>query len=150
VTNLKRILVATDFSPASNQAVEEAIALAHGLGAELTVLHAWFAPMWAMPDGGAVMPSAETVAQLSNWSKEQLDALRVRCVNAGLKVQTRNVEGPPADAIARVADEERFDLVVVGTHGRTGVRHMLLGSVAEHVVRTCRVPVMTVHSAPKP
>ena len=148
MSNLKRILVATDFSPASGQAIEEGIALARALGAELTVLHAWFAPMWAMPDGGMVAPDGETVAQLSRWSKEELDRVRVRCVAAGVAVQTRNVEGPPADAIARVADEEHFDLVVVGTHGRTGMRHFLLGSVAEHVIRTCKVPVMTVHSAP--
>jgi nucleotide-binding universal stress UspA family protein len=145
---IEKILVATDFSPTSDRAVEQAMAMARAFGAELTLLNAWFAPMWAMPDGGAIAPEPETIAKLSHWSEEQLEKVRQRCVAAGVRVRARTVEGPPADAIPRVADEEGYDLIVLGTHGRTGVRHLLLGSVAEHVVRVSRTPVMTVHAGP--
>ncbi len=145
---INRILVATDFSPQSEEAVHRALELAEALHAEVTLLHAWFAPIYAMPDGSTIVPDPTSIAEMATRSHDQLEALRERLAKPGLKLSARVVEGPPAETIARVADGEHFDLLVVGTHGRTGVRRLLLGSVAEHVLRTAHTPVMTVHAAP--
>jgi nucleotide-binding universal stress UspA family protein len=145
---IRRILVATDFSPQSEAAVRQAIELAQALEAEVTLFHSWFAPVYGLPDGSAIVPDAETVAQLASSASQQLDAWRARVARPGVRLSTRVAEGAPAEAITGVAQAEHFDLIVIGTHGRTGVRRLLLGSVAERVVRSSQVPVMTVHSAP--
>ena len=145
---IKHILVATDFSPPAEEAVRRALELAEALHAEVTLLHAWFAPIYAMPSGRELVPDPTIIAEMASSARVQLEALRERLTRPGLKLSTRVVEGPPAETIVRVADSEKFDLLVVGTHGRTGMRHLLLGSVAERVVRIAHTPVMTVHAAP--
>ena len=70
----------------------------------------------------------------------------IQCLWNGLEVDFQSVDGPPAPEIARIAMEQKYDLVVLGTHGRTGLARFLMGSVAEEVVRTCHVPVLSIHT----
>ena len=131
---LERVVVATDFSVCSLNAIELAEELARRFGAELVLVHAEGRPLIDadlayLAHAGAERRLAEAVAHL------QAPGLRVRAVLR---------PGAPVDEIPATARAEGADLVVVGTHGRTGVRHLLLGSVAEAVVRAAPCPVLTV------
>src|SRR4051812_49113310 len=84
----------------------------------------------------------------ANAVVRQLDELRARLSRPDVKISISGVEGAPGESIPRIADEERYDLIVVGTHGRTGLRHILLGSIAEAVVRHAHRPVLTIHEPP--
>jgi len=141
----KRILVPVDFSPASDHALEYALDLAERLGAEVHIAHAYQLPVYALPDGG-VMVGPEFVARLSEASQSSLNEMAARHSDRGLTLHKHLVDGPAHLEIERLATDIPADLVVMGTHGRTGVKHFLLGSVAERVVRICPVPVITVRS----
>ena len=123
---MKRILVATDFSELSGAAVKAAADLARQAGGRLTVLHVM------MPGEASVTDALIAIA----------DELR-----NGVDVETALALGDPAEEIVRHARRHEVDLVVLGTHGRTGVTRALLGSVAERVVRTSCCPVLTVPEA---
>ncbi len=133
----KKILFATDFSPASEAALAYATALARDSGAKLLVLHVQEPQM---PFSGTEMyvPLAELP---SAQIKKMLDSIvpadeTVECVH-------RLAIGAPAEEIVRIAAEENADTIVMGTHGRTGLTRLLMGSVAESVVRRARCPVFT-------
>jgi nucleotide-binding universal stress UspA family protein len=129
----RRILCPLDFSEESRAAVTVAADVARRFGAELTMLH-------VEADGHTLLQaSGSPGGQLSDWKREA-EALH------GGAVSTVTRRGAPADAIVSEAAEGGFDLVVMGTHGRTGRDHALIGSVAESVVRRSRVPVLTVHA----
>ena len=127
---IRRILVATDFSQASDAAVARAREIAVPLGASLCLLHVF--------EDDSFVTSAVATERLA------------KTVEAGLGHRTALVTGPVASAIVEYADGHAFDLIVMGTHGRTGVAHLLLGSVAERVVRTATCPVLTVRQEPVP
>ncbi len=131
---MQRILVGTDFSLCSLGAIEYAEALARRHDAELLVLHAEGLPL--VGSEMADVTRAATERELARAAQH----LRER----GLRVRTLLRPGAPIEEILRAAETERADLVVVGTHGRKGVGHVLLGSVAEHVVRAAPCPVLTV------
>lgn len=139
-TSIRRILCPVDFSEPSTQAYEYAVGLARALGAELHVAHAYQLPVYALPDG-AMMPTAEVAASVSAEAQKSLDAMPEA---EGITVKRHLTEGVPHKEIDRLVDEYDIDLVVMGTHGRTGIARLLVGSVAERVVRTCSVPVVTV------
>lgn len=145
MAEFKRILVPVDFSPASDVALEYALDLAERLGAQVDVVHAYQLPVYALPDGG-VMVGPEFVTRLTESSQQSLDELVARHESRGLTLHKHLVDGPAHLEIERLAKSLPADLVVMGTHGRTGVKHFLLGSVAERVVRICPVPVITVRS----
>ncbi|HYD43279.1 MAG TPA: universal stress protein [Anaeromyxobacter sp.] len=141
----KTICCPIDFSDASRAAMEVAADLAARTGASLTLLHAYPVPGYTFPDG-SVVASARMLQELADQSakhlaewKSQAEALGVRTVNA------ETVVGEPAAEIVAWARERKTDLLVLGTHGRTGLEHALMGSVAEKVVRRARCPVLTVH-----
>jgi nucleotide-binding universal stress UspA family protein len=134
---LKNILVATDFEPTSEAALTYGRALATTFGARLHLLHvAENDFLRASVTDPHVLKTA--VARRLN---ERLTAedRQVRGARATLEVSDR-----PADTITRYAKREQIDLIVMGTHGRTGVTHLLMGSVAEQVVRMAPCPVLTV------
>ena len=140
----KRICCAVDFGEPSRVALEQAADLAKRFEAQLTVIHVVVPPPQAARD---VLVSSRAVAttqakedeeMLARW---QLDAE----ARAGRPVRSLVLSGDPATQIVRHAREERFDLVVVGTHGRTGVPRLILGSVAERVARGSPCPVLIVH-----
>ena len=143
--DLHRILVPTDFSKYSANAVTYAAAFADKFGAELVVLH-------VVQDLALFIPEAVLIAPVMTPPLEQFKAAAqaalekvVRDMNlTGLKVQTEIASGVPFAEIIRVARAQNVDLIVMGTHGHTGLAHMLLGSVAEKVVRKAPCPVLTV------
>ena len=138
---LKRILLPTDFSETAQDAVEYARDLAAGYGATLHLLYVIPDPHtqpWAGAASGIVIPDL-----LTEWETEargQLAAIELGDLST---VRVTRV-GHPFVEIVRYAKEHEIDLVVMGTHGRGAVKHMLLGSVAEKVVRTAPCPVLTV------
>jgi nucleotide-binding universal stress UspA family protein len=128
--NIKKILYATDFSSHSNQAYFHAVALAEGHGADLIILHV-YSPTAADLEG-MVPDSRSEDLDVSYW-RQQLE--QIHPVNSGIRVHHVLLEGSPADEIVRYATEQGIDLIVMGTHGRTGLERLLMGSVAEKVVR---------------
>jgi nucleotide-binding universal stress UspA family protein len=143
MTEFRRILCAVDFSQPSERAFEYALALAARLGAEVNVVHVYQVPAYALADGVFEMPS-EVVGELVSWIKEQLDQFVAAKARPGVNSTARLCEGIPYVEIVRAAKDA--DMIVVGTHGRTGLNHLLVGSVAERVVRTSDIPVVTVRT----
>jgi nucleotide-binding universal stress UspA family protein len=142
--SIRKILVPTDFSETSEAAARYALELAATMGASVTLLHAYALDVYPVgADGAVYIPSPETVAETMRAAGRELDRFRTR-LPQGIPIDARTMEGRAAEAIVSTARDHGFDLVVMGTHGRTGLRHLLIGSVAEHVVRTSAVPVLTV------
>jgi nucleotide-binding universal stress UspA family protein len=142
---LKNILVATDFSEAADAALAYGRALARTFGATLHVLHV--ADDMYMRLGGdayaAVLPDLQQ--DVERQAKDRLVKLLVD--DDPIPLPTESVvitSGATAPAIVNYAAQAGIDLIVVGTHGRGAVAHLLMGSVAERVVRTARCPVLTV------
>jgi nucleotide-binding universal stress UspA family protein len=136
------ILHPTDFSPSSEQAFHLACSLARDHGARLIALHVLERPLIIQ---SGVMTPPPPPAPLPDEREALLERLRRLQPSApGVRVECRVEEGDPTTAILQVAQEAACDLIVLGTHGRTGLRRLLLGSVAEQVVRKAPCPVLTV------
>jgi nucleotide-binding universal stress UspA family protein len=148
--NIQGILHPTDLSTHSMGAFRVACALARDYGARLIVLHV--APVPTVGAAGIVPspPVAGSEASADDTQKELAAALRdFQAKDAKVPIEHRVEHGDPADVIRKVAAEARCDLIVMGTHGRTGLRRMLMGSVAEQVLRRGTCPVLIV-KAPLP
>lgn len=151
MTSKPRWLVAYDFSRAADAALELAIDELEARRGELLLFHAY-----ATPDVpyAAPWPEVETgFASVSELDRSlglevgraiERVAADVRDRAPRLEVEVVVARGAPAEAILQAADEHRVDRIVVGTHGRTGLAHALLGSVAERVLRLAKVPVLVV------
>lgn len=145
MTTPKNILVPVDFSETSDRALGYAQALAEAFGARIHVLHvipdphsqAWSIEATGM-SLGSLMETWESDAQ------KRLDGLELGDVGGERVTKV----GQPHNEIIRYAESKKSDLIVIGTHGRGAIEHMLLGSVAEKVVRTAPCPVLTVRQAP--
>jgi nucleotide-binding universal stress UspA family protein len=139
----KKLCCAIDLSEASHAAMREAMELAHRFGGELELLHVHLPPAAATPNLNAVPPSfldvvsGELRSAVGAWQEEAERAV-------GRPVHATVLPGAPADEIIRFVREHRQDLLVVGTHGRRGVERLLLGSVAERVVREAPCSVLVV------
>ncbi|MGQ0659218.1 MAG: universal stress protein [Chromatiales bacterium] len=142
---IRRILCATDFSNASRRAYEYAIDLATKLKAEIVLVHAYQVPTYTLPDGMVEVP-VEVESEVRKRLGEQLEAFQRSADTKGVAVRTQLSDGVPYVEITHAARELRADLIVIGTHGRTGLAHLLLGSVAERVVRISEIPVLTIRS----
>ena len=145
IITMSRILFPTDFSESSKTAQQYAIALADRFGAELHLMHV-VPPLVPYPDVASpwVMPESEV--------KYQIDAadqrLRREITSPWLESYAPKyvtVSGFAVDEILKYAADQKIDLIVVGTHGHTGLSRLLIGSVAEKLVRTANCPVLTVH-----
>jgi nucleotide-binding universal stress UspA family protein len=143
---IHRILVATDFSEPAQAALNWGATLARDLGIHLHLLHVVPEP-YAYPWGNemAMMPIPEILAQSEVAARRQLDELAALTKLPADRTVTKAIVGTPVDQILAYMAAEHIDLVVVGTHGRGLVGHLLLGSVAERIVRRSPVPVLTVH-----
>ena len=140
---IRRILFPTDFSERAAAAWSYARMMSENFSAELVLLHVLQEPMAMLPESSlAVAPPAVNLVELTRSAEQGLDQLRVDPPGTIGERLVRN--GPPAEEIVRYAREMEADLIVLGTHGRTGIAHALLGSVAERVVRKAPCPVMTV------
>ena len=145
-----KILVASDLTEASQPALRTAIELGRRLGATLTALHviepAYQANHWFVPHIGA---DAEALASLIDRelgaARAKLDG-QLKALDAPDSTELHVLIGRPAQTIVDTAKNLGFDLLVVGTHARKGLEHAILGSVAERVVRTSLVPVLTVRA----
>ena len=142
---IHRILFPTDFSPSSQQAQNYACSLAENFSAELHALHVVPDPM-PIPgaEGSWILPDY-SVPKLVHEAELEL-AVRMEAALTGDVTVVRSVQiGKPVLAIIDYAKEHEIDLIVIGTHGHTGLSHLLLGSIAEKVVRLATCPVLTVH-----
>jgi nucleotide-binding universal stress UspA family protein len=144
---IRRILCPVDFSRFSHHALEQAVALAREFGAEVTALHASaVAPVTALAPMGA--PIVLEPARLSAAERQAVTAELRDFTNeieaGGLKVVTTLKELDPVQAIVGTAETWPADLIVIGTHGRSGFERLMLGSVAEKVLRKAPCPVLTV------
>jgi nucleotide-binding universal stress UspA family protein len=153
---MKRILVPTDFSPASDRAIEQATELARALPAEVHLLHKVVYPephagteLLDRPFDAARFENVlrEVLERPEREAREALDSRRARLERDGLRVSARlETSGDVYERIESAIDALKPDLVVMGTHGRSGVRKWLMGSVAEKTLRHAACDVMTLHA----
>ncbi len=146
MTTIRQILCATDLSPASEPAWEEAQLLARILGAELVLLHVL--PPFPIPRESYFPPHLypELAEGAEREARASLDGWLAKLGDPTVKARSRLVEGSAAPRILDVVREEGSDLVVVGTHGRSGLGRVVLGSVADRVLRLATGPVVTVRA----
>lgn len=137
----QHLLVPTDFSEYANYALDYAIELANTLQARLTLLHVIHLTPLAMGDIGVsgLLPYLE---EMETDAQQRMQALLNRVHQAGLQGEIVIVHNVPFQAIIDTAIDNGADLIVMGTHGRTGLTHVLMGSVAERVVRLAPCPVL--------
>jgi nucleotide-binding universal stress UspA family protein len=143
--HIKHVLVAHDFGETAQEALVYALDLAEQLKARVTIVHAYEIPIYGFPEGLAL--NAEVVGRIEAVSAKALEGVVERARRPGVDVDGVLRQGPAWSEIGGAAAEVKADLIVIGTHGRTGLAHALLGSVAEKVVRTAHCPVLTVHSS---
>lgn len=141
----KRILVPTDFGDASEAAIEYAIDLAKAIGSEVVLLHSFEIPAVGFPDG-ALVATAEMTNRVLEGAQVGLDRQVSSYESRGVPLRSVIKQGDAWRTVIATADELGADLIVMGTHGRKGLPRALLGSVAEKVVRTANVPVLTIHA----
>ncbi len=140
---MRRILCPTDFSAECEKALKRAAGLALHFDAELILLHVVTYPFWATREEFSL--AAE---RLRAQAIETMDATRERVASAGGRVASKVVDGVVGRVVVEQAKELEADLIVMGTHGRTGIKRWAIGSIAERVVRSSHVPVWTVRVEP--
>ena len=144
----EHVLVATDLSPASLLAIDAAATLAKAFGARVTLAHV-FDPSPLTPTATSQLTTAEQLEVAQSYERHLLGELeRLRDTRlAGLDAGVALLQGrSAADELCRHAEKADVDLIVIATHGRTGLARMLIGSVAERVVRHATCPVLTLRS----
>ena len=146
-----RILVPMDFSAPSDAALDYARSVAMRFDASLHLLHVADDPYRVLYSSDVLVPEverlrAEIVREATGWLRDRVTEPDVK--ELGATVET--IIGTPAGSIVEYADGNDIDLIVMGTHGRSGMSHVLMGSVTERVVRTASCPVLTVREARKP
>lgn len=151
MAQIRKILVPVDFSESSRAALDYAVDVARKFGATIDLLHVWQAPTF-IPT--ASLPEAPTVdANLVDLVRKNAEEATARALadarGRELPVRDAHCEpGVPARGIVEFANADGYDLIVLGTHGRTGLSHAVMGSVAEKVVRHAECPVLTVRGKP--
>jgi nucleotide-binding universal stress UspA family protein len=149
VPTFSKIVTATDFSEDSNNALNLAQELAQKFSSEVVLLHVDqpLAPVMMTPELGPAMDvgaMGRIAEEQRMLAQKELDRTAGKLREAGLKVKVLLKVGSPFLEIIHTAQTENADLIVVGTHGRTGLAHVLMGSVAERVVQKAHCPVLTV------
>jgi len=148
---LHKILVPTDLSDCSSHALDEAQQFAQQFSAHLDLLYVWAMPPLLAPEAlftGVGSNEQPLLSWLGNTARELLARFERTANDAGIHFNATFCEpGDPASAIIEHATRGGYDLLVLGTHGRSGLAHAVLGSVAEKVVRRAPCPVLTVRTA---
>ena len=146
MARIRRILHPSDFSKASAAAFTKAVELAKTNGAELVLLHVLAPPLPLMAGEGYVSPKVyEDLEQSARaYASKGLARLVAKAKKAGVRAKAVLRDGVAHEQIVRAAGSPRADMIVIGTHGRTGLAKLFLGSVAGRVVSTAKCPVMTV------
>jgi nucleotide-binding universal stress UspA family protein len=145
---ITNILVPVDFSAHSDRAFRYATTLAQRLGAKLALIHVVEDPFvtgaW---NAEAYVPNIpELLNNLISGAERQLATLKESAAALGVTADTAVISGRPAHSIVEHATDGGFDLIVMGTHGRTGLSHVVMGSVAERVVQKAHCPVLTMRA----
>jgi len=143
---IERILIPVDFSVTSAAAADYGCDLAVRLGARVTLLHVFSPGIITTPDA-VFAPTPEELRALAHAARTHLLSMAEKLGRERLAIDCVAVEGSPGDGIGEIAERDHADLIVMGTHGRRGVSHLLLGSVAEHVMRHAPCPVLTIGRA---
>jgi len=143
----KRILVPVDYSVNSRSSLEYAARLALESGAKITLVHVWDRPSYVtdallVGHGTEQRPLGDLIRE--NAEHDMKEFIASATLPAEVAREERLLAGEPASALLKHLENEPYDLVVVGTHGRSGFSHLLLGSVAERLVRHSPIPVLTV------
>jgi nucleotide-binding universal stress UspA family protein len=142
----QKILVPTDFSRHSDEAVRTAADLSRRYEASVTLAYVFEPVTYALPEGH-IMQSPPQLEEMHAVFEQRLLQAKTEAAAAGaLNVEAKLLTGPVATEITDFAERGKFDLIVMGTHGRTGLRHLVLGSVAEKVVRSAPCAVLTVRA----
>ncbi len=144
--NWRRLLVADDFSEHAAAAVDAAISLARELNARVEVVHVYQRPVELLTPYEIALPES-VVSEVRTAAAEHLKGSIEKVRAAGLQGEAHLREGPPAAAIVELAAELPADLIVMGTRGLTGLKHALLGSVAERTLRKASCPVLAVKTS---
>lgn len=145
---IRRIMIPVDYSENSKAALGYAAQFALGFGAELDIVHVWDRPTYltdavmVQRPGEAHKPIGELIRE--NAQHDMDEFLREVPLPGGLTTTSRLLAGEPASALLAELKKDEHDLVILSTHGRTGLSHLLLGSIAEKLVRMSPVPVLTV------
>lgn len=141
---IKTILVPTDFSERSNAAIETALLMAKQVGAKIIFLHSL---EWSDHPDEMTPMADEGYAFMKDWANAFLTDLVHQAGREGLEASAEVVDGVPFLEIIQSAEKHAADLIIMGTHGRTGLQHLMLGSQAERVLRRASCPVMTIKSS---
>jgi len=140
---IHKILVPVDFSEHSQRALDEAIGLAKAFGAELHLLHCYPLHVTAIDPYGITVPEAYD-RQLREAAGQRLSEWRTKARAQNLIVEQHITAGSPFTEISALAEKLGVDLIVMGTHGLSGLKHVLMGSVTERTIRIAPCPVLTV------
>jgi nucleotide-binding universal stress UspA family protein len=144
------ILLATDYSAGSDQAAEVAQSLARASGGTVEMVHAYSAMPLILPDGSALPPDPAGLVRAQEQAENEMEGAVTRFRRAAPDVEVRGqaVLGNALDELLALARSGRFDVLVMGTHGRRGLRRLLMGSLAESVLRHSPIPVLAVRMSP--
>jgi nucleotide-binding universal stress UspA family protein len=140
---IRKILVPTDFSESARHALGYALSLAEEFHAEVTLLHVVEEMAVGYASDLFPVPMAEVFHEISAYARKELATLASGGRERGLAVKECLLQGKPSNEIVRVAAEEAFDMIVLGTHGRGVLDHALFGSTTDRVVRKAPCPVLT-------
>jgi len=143
---INHILVPIDFSRDADDAIDMAITLARELGSRITLLHVIHDVYVGVGEMAAALP-ASYYEEIEEDVKREIQTYLNKVFEAGLQGDSIVLHGVPFQSILDTVRDQNIDLVVMGTHGRTGLRHVLLGSVAEKVIRMATCPVMVTRPA---
>lgn len=141
---IEKILVATDFSPNSEQACEYALELARKFNSSLCVLHVINEPVDLRGFYVPHISFEELEKEIAQGASDMLEKVCQNCLPGFTNYEKAVVSGVPYEEILRKADEIKASMIVLGTHGRQGLDHLIFGSTAERVVRSASCPVLTV------
>jgi nucleotide-binding universal stress UspA family protein len=147
--NIRKIVCPVDFSPCADNALRYAQDMAKHFDAELSVVHAYEDPtayVTPVPMSGYVGPGAELLLELRKQLEVRLEKTRRDVAADGVRVRAELLEGTPYRVVLDWAKDYKPDLIVIGTHGHTGLTHALLGSVTERIVRMSECPVLTIRT----
>jgi nucleotide-binding universal stress UspA family protein len=143
VVRIQTILVPTDFSPDADAALEHAIDFARSFGARIHLLHAYYIVPQAATPWSYTFP-AGLIDEVRQDAQQRIEQLREKVRARGIEASGEVSGEPPSLAITTAAERQKADLIVMGTRGLTGVKHVLLGSVAERTLRFAPCPVLVV------
>jgi nucleotide-binding universal stress UspA family protein len=146
MATFQNILVPTDFSDHSKAALESAIQIAKSLGSKIHVLHCYQIQVGGISPYGIALPS-NYFDEIRKEASRQLNEWTDQVASDGIEVESSLSSEFPSQAIALAAEKFGSDLIVMGTRGLTGIKHVMLGSVAERTLRVAPCPVMTVKAS---